>query len=334
MTGAARTYSERLGAISDAQFQEALDRLDLGVLRAARPVAFGLFGQNVMLETSQGEFVFRGAQHGDWQFAKEVFFARLLAEWTRAPVAWPQWLETSTDLFGWSYIITPRLPGQAMADPAIIAGLSTEDRLAIARQQGETLAALQTLTWEAAGDFDMALQDVAPFAEGHIGHVIVDVNRHAGYAARSGSLSPEDRAWIDGVAERAAAAEAGGAAVYLHNDFSLNNLLAEPRSGGWAITGVVDLMTSSFGAGEADLCRQAANYLGQDPTLAKALIDAYRGAAGGGPRDPARTSLHALYDRLLIWEYFTRPEHRADWTRGRTFSAWARPFVDGLADLF
>lgn len=82
-----RAYSARLGEISDAQFQHALDRLDLGELVRATAVPFGLFGQNVFLTTSRGEFIFRGAQHGDWQFAKEVFFARLLAEKTIAPVA-------------------------------------------------------------------------------------------------------------------------------------------------------------------------------------------------------------------------------------------------------
>lgn len=328
-----RAYSERLGAISDAQFQRALDHLDLGQLRSARAVPFGLFGQNVFLSTSRGEFIFRGAQHGDWQFSKEVFFARLLAERTTAPVAWPQWLETSPEIFGWPYIIAPRLPGLALADPAVIANLSKDDRLQIARAQGETLGALQALTWEPAGDFDFATGAIVPFEGGHIGHLIGEVRRHVTDADKSGSLTPGDHAWIEGVLGEAALVTDAGPAVYLHNDFSLNNILVERRDGGWAITGVVDLMTSTLGGGEADLCRQAANYLDQDPALTRALIGAYRGAGGGGPDAQSFAPLYVVYERLLLWEYFTRPPQRADWTAGKTFSVWARRYVERLTAL-
>ena len=329
-----RAYSARLGEISEAQFQRALDRLGLGTLREAHAVPFGLFGQNVFLTTSRGEFVFRGAQHGDWQFAKEVFFARLLAEKTAAPVAWPQWLETSPEIFGWPYILAPRLPGLPLADAEVIAGLSEDDRLQIARAQGETLAALQALTWNQAGDFDMATGVVVPFEGGHTGHLIREVRKLTADADVSGSLTPDDHAWIEGVLDQAVSAADAGPAVYLHNDFSLNNVLAQRRGGAWAITGVVDLMTSAFGGGEADLCRQAANYLDQDPALARALIGAYRGAGGGGPDAQGRAPLYVVYERLLLWEYFTRPPERADWTQGKTFSGWARRYVERLSALF
>ncbi|MDO8800877.1 phosphotransferase family protein [Phenylobacterium sp.] len=328
-----RAYSARLGEISDAQFQQALDRLGLGEIRQARAVPFGLFGQNVFLTTSRGEFIFRGAQHGDWQFAKEVFFARLLAEHTTAPVAWPQWLETSPETFGWPYILAPRLPGLALADPQVIAALSMDDRLQIARAQGETLAALQALTWAAAGDFDLAAGGVVPFEGGHIGHLVGEVRKLIADADVSGSLTAEDHAWIEGVLDQAASARDAEPSVYLHNDFSLNNVLAERRDGAWAITGVVDLMTSTFGGGEADLCRQAANYLDQDPALTAALIGAYRGAGGGGLDAQSRAPLYVVYERLLLWEYFTRPPQRADWTAGKTFSGWARRYVDRLSAL-
>lgn len=37
--------------------------------------------------------------------------------------------------------------------------------------------------------------------------------------------------------------------------------------------------------------------------------------------------------RLLLWEYFTRPPQRADWTAGKTFSGWARRYVERLSAL-
>ncbi|HWF77252.1 MAG TPA: hypothetical protein VN694_08745 [Caulobacteraceae bacterium] len=59
LSDAARVYSERLGAISDAQFAAATARLGLGGFVAAEPIRHGLFGQNVFLTTSEGAFVFR-----------------------------------------------------------------------------------------------------------------------------------------------------------------------------------------------------------------------------------------------------------------------------------
>jgi aminoglycoside phosphotransferase (APT) family kinase protein len=179
----------------------------------------------------------------------------------------------------------------------------------------------------------MATGAIVAFEGGHTGHLVREVRRHAADADKSGSLTPEDHAWIEGVLDQAASVRDAGPAVYLHNDFSLNNLLADRRDGDWTITGVVDLMTSTFGGGEADLCRQAANYLGQDPALTAALIGAYRGAGGGGLDAQPRAPLYVVYERLLLWEYFTRPPQRADWTAGKTFSGWARRYVDRLSVL-
>ena len=96
--GEAKVYSERLGRISDAQFEAVAERLGLGRFLKAEPTTSGLFGQNVFVTTTEGEFVLRGAPHwvkglGEkewrredrWQFTKEVFFARQLHEQTQGP---------------------------------------------------------------------------------------------------------------------------------------------------------------------------------------------------------------------------------------------------------
>lgn len=333
MTDVSRLYSARLGEIRDGQLQGALDRWGLGRLIAAEPAPFGLFGQNIFLSTSKGQYVLRGAQHGDWQFAKEVFFARLLAKGTDVPIPWPQWLETSPDLFGWPYIVMPRLTGLGLEDAAVASALSPRDEAQVARAMGRCLARLQTLTWDTAGDFNLATGGIRPFRGGHAAHLIGEVRRLAKEAQGSGALAAEDQAWIDGVLDRAAAVRGEGPTVYLHNDFSLNNCLVAPRAGDWTVTGVVDLMTSCFGAGEADLCRQAASYLQRDPALAETFIEAYQEAGGGSGGAQARMPLYVVYERLLIWTYFTRPEHRADWTAETTFARWARWYVERLTPL-
>jgi len=52
-----RSYSRRLGTISDEQSQAALEGFGLGRLIAATPITRGLFGQNVFLEASLDAFV-------------------------------------------------------------------------------------------------------------------------------------------------------------------------------------------------------------------------------------------------------------------------------------
>jgi hypothetical protein len=36
---------------------------------------------------------------------------------------------------------------------------------------------------------------------------------------------------------------------------------------------------------------------------------------------------------MKLWEFFTRPEARAAWSRGKTFRGWAERYVDGLLIL-
>lgn len=81
----ANVYSQRLGPISVAQLQAALDRFGLGAFVRAAPTFGGLFGQNLSLTSDQGEFVLRGKPHYPWQLPTEQFFARLQHERTVAP---------------------------------------------------------------------------------------------------------------------------------------------------------------------------------------------------------------------------------------------------------
>jgi hygromycin-B 7''-O-kinase len=95
--------SKRLGPIGHDQLSRTLARFDLGDLLKVEPVPFGLFGQNLFITSSVGEFVFRGAPLGPPQFPTERFFTRLLHERTSVPVPWPYQIDDSCDFFPWSY---------------------------------------------------------------------------------------------------------------------------------------------------------------------------------------------------------------------------------------
>jgi aminoglycoside phosphotransferase (APT) family kinase protein len=137
-----REYSQRLGILSGEQLQAALSRFDLGLLLDAQPATAGLFGQNVFLTTTRGEYVLRGKPHYLWQFPKERYFARQIHEHTKVPAPWPYLIDPTTDIFGWSYALMPRLPGLILEDPEEQKRLSEEDSLSIAHALGETLAQL------------------------------------------------------------------------------------------------------------------------------------------------------------------------------------------------
>jgi len=120
-------YSKRVGQISPEQFQAALTRLHSGDYIRAELIPFGLFGQNVFLTSTLGEFVFRGAPHYPWQFPTEQFIVDQLHEQTCAPVPHPYLLEPSSDIFGWSFVIMPRMPGLQLQDKAVASQLTFSD---------------------------------------------------------------------------------------------------------------------------------------------------------------------------------------------------------------
>ncbi|GAC1355368.1 MAG: hypothetical protein NVS4B11_23900 [Ktedonobacteraceae bacterium] len=135
-----KMYSQRLGIISDAQFQVALDRFHLGHFIHAEAIPFGNFGQNAFVSSTTGEYVFRGQPHFWWQFPTEQFFTRQLHERTSIPVPWPYLIDPTSDIFGWSFVLMPRMPGLQLADPQIKKQLGSTDKQGIAQALGENLA--------------------------------------------------------------------------------------------------------------------------------------------------------------------------------------------------
>lgn len=147
----AKVYSERLGSITDEQFQAALARFNLGTFLQAEPIPFGSFGQNVFVSSDKGEFVLRGQPHFWWQFPAEQFYTRLLHEQTDVPVPWPYLIDSTTDIFGWSFVLMPRMPGLQLSDEGVKAQLTLIERQGIARALGDALARMHQIAWPFAG---------------------------------------------------------------------------------------------------------------------------------------------------------------------------------------
>jgi len=336
-------YSERLGIISDEQLAAAAARLGLGSFLRAAPVRSGLFGQNLFLTTSEGEFVLRGAPHwvkrpndpdwrreDRWQFAKEAFFVRQLHEHTAVPVPWPYVRDEASDIFGWPYAVMPRMPGTCFDARAIVAAVPPKDRRGVAAAMGSMLAEMQRLTSPFPGDFDVDTIELCADEGGGTQQVIRETRRFAASAAANGAITASDLRWIEDAEQRALAA-GDRPASYVHCDYKLNNVTVSREGNAWRVSGLFDFHEARFGDGALDLVRQSCSYLDTDPDLARVFVEAHR-RAGGVESGALVMPLHVLNDRLKIWEHFTRPGARAPWARG-TFREWAEPYVRALLAL-
>ena len=331
-----REYSKRLGTLSDEQLQAALDRFGLGRLVAAEPIANGLFGQNLLLTTSTGEYVFRGAPHwnpageDDWQFQKERFFSRLMHESpTGPPVAWPYLLDEGRDIFGWGFALQPRLPGHALLQ-RMSKHYSELERQQQARQLGLALAAVHKVTLPAAGRHDPRTDTIMPVATSYaedVEAIIEDLLERSVRA--SAATSADDVAWARSVvAAGREAMEMPFQPTVVHLDFGFHNVLFEQREGQWRLTGVIDWMTAEAGHPECDLSRPLATDRQYRLGGQGAFLAAYERTHPRAHGFEERFRVFMLYERLLIWQYWqAQPRHDFGDIGMRQ---WIEPFVKML----
>lgn len=334
-------YSQRLGDIPDQAFQAALARFGLGDFVAAEAIPHGLFGQNVYLTSTQGEYVFRGNPLYAGQFETEQFMAEQLHAQTPVPVAWPYLVEPADELFGWPYIIMPRLSGLPLASPTVKATLSDRERIELAAAMGETLAGLHQFQQPQPGIYDAETRRVRPLraiyvppweitaaywedeSDRQLGSAEIyrrwirsriDFFLQRALAARDPTTGrttpPTDVAWINDVfAEYSPALLEPFQPCFVMNDFREGNTIAAKIAGRWQITGVVDLMEAYFGDAEADLSRILADYKIGEPSAEERVhtfLAAYcrtRGEQAVRPGFMKRFTLYLIMDQMIGWAF-------------------------------
>jgi hygromycin-B 7''-O-kinase len=328
----ARTYSRSLGEITDEQFQRALDAFDLGRLVGAEPVGQGLFGQNVFLTSTRGQFVLRGKPHYPWQFPNERLFVDLLHAHTRVPVPHPYLLCDDRSIFGWEFVLMPRLPGRNLSDDPSEDAFPEDERREIAVAQGRTLAEAQRLTHPFCGRFDLEANAILPhepdwatwFARGTLAHL----ERAATYNAKT---PPGDLAWARDLVAGALAALDPFTPTFSMQDYKPTNMVIGRVEGRWQVTGLFDLMEAGFGHPEADLARMWAVYVecGRGD-LAYTFLNAYLPETARVDRLVRRWPLFTLRERSLVWEYIQRTGN-GWWDERWTFREWAERYllIDG-----
>ena len=322
-----RDFGKRLGHLTGEQLQAALDRFELGDLIGAVPATGGNFGQNVLVSATSGEWVLRGRPHYPWQFPKERYFARLIAERTSMPAPWPYRVEESPEIFGWSYAIMPRLPGLQLDVPSVRAALTSDDEAGIATALGAGLGRLQELTWPHAGTYSAEEDGIVRRSHGHRATVLGELDEIQARCSDADLLSDADRRWIREIIEpNAEALNVPFEAIVVHGDFKESNVVVRGAGSDWQVSGVFDLMLASFGDPEEDLARPVSSYVSGRPHLAQAFI---RGYVSGTPlRSGAqeRFRVYMLRDRLMIWEFGLRPRNPRP-SIEPDFRSWAEQFV-------
>jgi hygromycin-B 7''-O-kinase len=332
-TRQARLYSARLGPIAPHQFQAALARFDLGSFVSAAPVRGGNSGQNVFVTSTLGTYVLRGRPVYPWQFAKECFGASLLHQRTAVPVAHPYLLDPTDDIFGWPYILMPRLTGVTVHE----GGLTVDEQTMATRAMARTLAQVHTLTWPFAGEYDLPSNAPRPFANGYAQWLVDDTRRWRLLCQEMGFITAADLAWTERIITAAQPAlTVAFQPCFVMNDYNPGNVLVAPMEGEWRVSGLFDLVEYYFGDGEADLVRMVAFLLDlgrhQDPRLAQAFVEAYFESAASRPGFVERYRLAMVRDRLQVWEYVKRVGAEGLVPAGKSFQEYAERYVlsDGL----
>jgi aminoglycoside phosphotransferase (APT) family kinase protein len=232
--------TQRLGALTRCQIQGALDRFRLGRLVNAQPTGEGLFGQNVFITAESGDWVLRGAPHFEWQFPTERYFARFLHERTVAPVPWPYHFDQLEDIFGWSYVLMPRMPGRSFSESDWFKTLDITERVAIAAALGKTLADIHAAIAPIAGSYDPVSENVTPFPNGYGEWVIERIETLLTEALTyTPYTTPADAAAVRAfvAAGRDALSEPYQPCVVME-DYQLGNVTIAGDIGRWRVGGV------------------------------------------------------------------------------------------------
>lgn len=322
------TYSQLLGTISTDQFQAALDRFGLGKFLHAEPIPFGLSKRNIFLTSTSGQYVLRGSPHHPDQFYREQFFARKLHERTCVPVPWPYLIDSTKDIFRWSYAIMPRMPGLQLADSTVKRYLPDAERRGIACALGQNLARMQDLTWLFCGEYNGETGTIQPFNVSYGQWIVARIRRNLARSREySDRTTPADVRWVEElIADAQDALVLPFQPVFLMQDYKESNVVVEHKDERWQVSGVFDLTHAHFGDGEADLARSIAVYLDENPALAREYLQAYMNERPPRAGFARRFPIYMLDDRLQAWA-FSQQIGRVEWDPQWTLREWAGRYV-------
>jgi len=308
-----------LGEISNIQFQKALDVFSLGKFINAQPITQGLFGQNVFITSTKGEFVLRGHPHNDWQFNNEQLFVNLLHKNTKVPVPHPYLVSMDTLIFGWEFVIMPKMVGQN------IDTISNEkDKIEIATAQAEILIESHSLKYDYCGKYDLTTNKILPYKNEWFtefyNQIIEYLNKAKSY---NSNTSIDDIKWARELLDDSKKYFEPFTPTFFMQDFKNGNMVVDKVNNKWRVTGLFDLMESTIGHPEADLARTFLHYKRINPKIGYIFLNSYLDNKINLSNFIERLKIFILHDRTIVWEYEQRNSKFKE-----TFKEWMEQWLN------
>jgi aminoglycoside phosphotransferase (APT) family kinase protein len=324
--------TSRLGTITAQDLQRVFDQHELGQITAMQPATGGSFGQVLVVESSSGGWIFKGAPLVEEQFYAERFYTALLHEHTRLPVPWPYIHDTTCAVFPWDFALMPKLDGVDLGQPDVWARLSADDQHDLAVEMGRTLATVATVSNDVPGTYDHATGRIQPFPQGYANGILTEVHAliRSIRDVAPASLPDRDVAWIEtGISALLTHTIATSSPSLTMQDFKDQNMMGRRSDSGWCISGLFDLGGLHFGDPAMGFCRQLAQFRSYEngDVMARAFVASAKEHGINPSHLTARVRGFALHERLSIWEWATR-EGRTFITGGAaSFGEWAKPMI-------
>jgi aminoglycoside/choline kinase family phosphotransferase len=221
----------------------------------------------------------------------------------------------------------PRMKGTNLSDRLDETDFSEEGRVEIAEAQGLVLKEFQKLTNSFCGKYNYKTDKILPYEADWIDIFKKEIIDWLDEASSHNLQTPDsDLQWASEIIEKACYEVNNFTPTYYMRDFKPTNMVVEEINGKWQVSGLFDLMESSFGHPEADISRMFSCYIERGrEDLAYAFVNAY------SPNDiegfVKRFPLFILHDRSGIWNYFNR-KNRALWNTPWTFKQWVEKYLN------
>src|SRR5262249_51888284 len=151
--------------------------------------------------------------------------------------------DPTSDIFGWPFLVMPRMPGDCFNQRTIREALPRQARREIAASLGATLAELQQLTAPAVGDYDPDTGGLESNSDGYREHLIRSITEVVTGAVAAGVMTAADTDWARELALGVHDLPARPV-TFVHGDYKLDNMTVVERDGTWGVGGLFDFHTA------------------------------------------------------------------------------------------
>ncbi len=325
-------YTSRLGTITSSDMQRVIDQYRLCQITDMQPAVGGSFRQVLALESTDGQWIFKGAPLVPEQFHAEHFYTSLLHERTELPVPWPYFHDTSCSVFDWDFALMPRLEGEDLGDQTVWAGLSLEEKHDLAVDMGKTLASVAAVTAAEPATYNFAADDIRPFSEGYASGMLTEIREliRRTKGAFPDSMPKSDVAWIDqAIAELLQHTTAYSHPSMTMQDFKDQNMVGIRTEAGWRVSGLFDLGGLHFGDPAMGFCRQLAQFQTREggDVLSRSFVESAIDHGMDASHLVQRVMGFAILERLSIWEWAKREGRSQIIGEASTFREWSEPVL-------